>query len=292
MSRTSFTEWSPGLVGDVRRRKVEFRRWSTTKSLRQAVLGPRSSGCPQDCSGDVPDSDQNLNLDSCDLGSQCKFKTLSAESSFDSRSEGSGSSEEEVASAISFSSINWISIRVPKCLLVESIFSIRITSFIAVPQVTINSLPVRRKLATALSVPAYITSYAGRWVEIGESVKSWCLKKKHHSVTTRQWPHPLAPHPPPPRTSSLTPILLLLLHLPLRHLLHHPTSRCWSRQSQQAVLTSGLPRWSLAPLLLGIKKCCRWRRKGSASLVQQLMEVNNWTCFPWYNQYMIWSVKG
>jgi len=47
---------------------------------------------------------------------------LSAESSFDSRSEGSGSSEEEV---------------------------------------TINSLPVRRKLATALSVPAYITSYAG-----------------------------------------------------------------------------------------------------------------------------------
>merc|ERR1719285_127943 len=47
---------------------------------------------------------------------------LSAESSFDSRSEGSGSSEEEV---------------------------------------TINSLPVRRKLATALSVPAYITSYTG-----------------------------------------------------------------------------------------------------------------------------------
>merc|ERR1712150_66913 len=28
-------------------------------------------------------------------------------------------------------------------------------------EVTINSLPVRRKLATALSVPAYITSYAG-----------------------------------------------------------------------------------------------------------------------------------
>ena len=178
MSRTSFTEWSLGLVGDVRRRKVEFRRWSTTKSLRQAVLGPRSSGCPQDCSGDVPDSDQNLNLDSCDLGSQCKFKTLSAESSFDSRSEGSGSSEEEVASAISFSSINWISTRVPKCSLVESIFSIRITSsFIAFPQVTINSLPVRRKLATALSVPAYITSYAGRWVKIGESIKSWSLKK-------------------------------------------------------------------------------------------------------------------
>lgn len=47
---------------------------------------------------------------------------LSAESSFDSRSEGSGSSEEEV---------------------------------------TINSLPVRRKLAPTLSVPAYITSYAG-----------------------------------------------------------------------------------------------------------------------------------
>merc|ERR1712117_413971 len=47
---------------------------------------------------------------------------LSAESSFDSRSEGSCSSEEEV---------------------------------------TINSLPVRRKLAPTLSVPAYITSYAG-----------------------------------------------------------------------------------------------------------------------------------
>ena len=65
-------------------------------------MGPRSSGCPQDCSGDVPDSDQNLNLDSCDLGSQCKLKTLSAESSFDSRSEGSGSSEEEVASTSVF----------------------------------------------------------------------------------------------------------------------------------------------------------------------------------------------
>ena len=170
MSRTSFTEWSLGLVGDVRRRKVEFRRWSTTKSLRQAVSDPKNSGCPQDCSGDFSDCHQNL--DSCDLGSQCKLKTLSAESSFDSRSEGSGSSEEEVASPISFSSINWISIRVPKCLLVESIFSIRITSFIAVPQVTINSLPVRRKLATALSVPAYITSYAGRWVKISESIES------------------------------------------------------------------------------------------------------------------------
>ena len=129
MSRTSFTEWSLGLVGDVRRRKVEFRRWSTTKSLRQAVSDPRNSGCPQDCSGDFSVSDQNL--DSCDLGSQCKLKTLSAESSFDSRSEGSGSSEEEVASPISSSSINWISIRVPKCLLLESIFPIRITSFIA-----------------------------------------------------------------------------------------------------------------------------------------------------------------
>ena len=38
--------------------------------------------------------------------SVCKLKTLSAESSFDSRSEGSGSSEEEVASPISFSSMN------------------------------------------------------------------------------------------------------------------------------------------------------------------------------------------
>ena len=36
-------------------------------------------------------------------------------------------------------------------------------------QVTINSLPVRRKLAPTLSVPAYITSYAGRLVNISRT---------------------------------------------------------------------------------------------------------------------------